>query len=434
MEKKANPSPTANYSVARRRFLQAGAALSLSAGIGALAGRAFGAPALNLKRPIKVGIQGILSGPLGGYGEFRKKGAILAMEEINAAGGIAGNKLELNFRDSELKPDVAVRNARYFVEEWGADFLSGIDSSGVALAVGQIMPNLNKILVVDHGATEKFNEDLVYRKGIKQLFRVCVPVYQDGIASAMIAKDFPVKRWATISPDYEYGYTSWKMFKATLKQLKPDVEFVAESFAKFGTVDFSSHISKVMAAKPEGIFSVEWGGEAVTLIKQAKLFKVFEQTKAFMIGMGAAMDVLQGLGADYPDGIWASCRYWFLYPGTEENKRFVAAFHKRWNAYPHYVSETSYSALHLVKQAVEQAGTLDTGKLIQVMEGMELKRPAGPCVIRKEDHQAVYTVPWGRITHDPKYPMPIIADLKVIAADQYYRKPPFPPIPDVPTA
>ena len=63
-----------------------------------------------------------------------------------------------------------------------------------------------------------------------------MPVYQDGIASAFIAKDLPVKRWATVSPDYEYGHTSWKMFRGTLNHLKPDVEFVAESFAKFGTV------------------------------------------------------------------------------------------------------------------------------------------------------------------------------------------------------
>src|SRR5437660_110629 len=143
----------------------------------------------------------------------------------------------------------------------------------VALAVGEIMPSLNRVLIVTHGATEKFNEDLVFKRHVRQCFRVCVPVYQDGIASALVAKDLPVKRWATISPDYEYGHTSWKMFRAYLKRFKPDVEFVGESFAKFGTVDFSSHISKVMALNPEGIFSTEWGGEAVTMVKQAKLFK-----------------------------------------------------------------------------------------------------------------------------------------------------------------
>jgi len=406
----------------RRRFLKSGLAL---AGLG-IAPRALSAPKLKLKKPVKIGCQTILSGPLGGYGEFMRKGALMALEEINGQGGIGGSPIELNFRDEELKVDVGVKNARYFVDDWGADFLIGIDSSAVALAVGEIMPSLNRILIVTHGATEKFNEDLVFRKHIKQCFRISVPVYQDGIASALVAKEMPVKRWATISPDYEYGHTSWNMFRATLKRLKPDVEFVGESFAKFGTVDFSSHISKVMGTGPEAIFSTEWGGEAVTMIKQAKLFKVFEQTKAFMCAMGAAMDVLQGLGADYPDGAWASGRYYFLYPESPENRRFVEGFRKRWNTFPSYVSETSYAALYAIKKAVEKAGTLDNDAVIAALEGLEVSRPAGPCVIRKEDHQAVYTVPWGRIRHDPKYPMPILGDLRVVPANDYYRKPPFP--------
>lgn len=412
----------------RRDFLKAGVA----GAAGALLGSELGLPAIvhaaKVKDPIKIGCQGIMSGPLGGYGEYMKKGATLAMEEINAKGGVLGSKIEMNFRDDELKPDVGVKNARFFVDDWGADFLIGIDSSGVAMAVGQVMPELNKILIVTHAATEKYNEGLVYQKKIKQCFRVCVPVYQDGIASAHVAKNLPVKTWATVSPDYEYGYTSWKMFKHYLKELRPDVEFVGESWAKFGTADFSSHITKVMAAKPEGIFSTEWGGEAVALVKQAKLFKVFEQTKAWMIPMGGAMDVLQGLGKEYPDGAWVSGRYVFQYPDTARNKAFVETFRKRWSDFPSYPSETAYTAVHAIKKAVEKAGTLDVPTLIATMEGMELDRPAGECVIRAEDHQAVYSVPWGQITHDPKYPMPVLKNLKVFAAKEYYRKPPFPPI------
>ncbi len=206
------------------------------------------------------------------------------------------------------------------------------------------------------------------------------------------------------------------------------MEFVSESFAKFGTVDFSSHISKVMGAQPEAIFSTEWGGEAVTMVKQAKLFKVFDQTKAFMIAMGSAMDVLEGLGADYPDGVWASGRYYFGYPDTPQNKKFVETFRKRWNSYPSYVSETSYAALYAIKKAVEKAKTLDIDPVIAALEGLQVDRPAGPCTIRKEDHQAVYAVPWGRIKHDPKYPMPVLGDLRVAPTDEYYRKPPFPPV------
>jgi len=144
------------------------------------------------------------------------------------------------------------------------------------------------------------------------------------------------------------------------------------------------------------------------MVKQAKLFKVFEQTKAFMIGMGSAMDVLQGLGADYPDGVWASGRYYFGYPDSPENKRFNDAVQKRWNTYPSYPSETAYTALFALKKAVEKARSIETEKVIAALEGLELDRPAGKCVIRNEDHQAVYAVPWGQIKHDPKFPMPTL--------------------------
>jgi branched-chain amino acid transport system substrate-binding protein len=416
---------TVRYEWDRRRFL----ATTAVAGGAALAAPLLGATPAQAAQPsgtpVKIGHQCVLSGVLGGYGEFMKMGATLAAEEINAAGGILGRPLEFEFRDSQVKPAVAVKNARYFVDQYGADFLAGIDSSGVALAVGKIMPELNKVLMVTHGATEKLTEQLVYKEGIRQIFRISVPVYQDGIASAMIAKDFDVKRWATISPKYEYGYTSWKMFQDTLKQFRPDVEFVAESWAPFGTTDFGSHISAVMAAKPEGIFTTEWAGEAVALVKQAKLFRVFDTIKEWVNPMGAAMDVLEGLGDEYPEGLWVSCRYWFLYPPTGINEGFVERFHKRWGRYPHYSSETSYAAYWALKQACERAGSTDTAKVIEALEGMTMISPAGRRWFRKEDHQAVYEVPWGRTKADPNYPFRILGDMRTVPAEMYYRRPPF---------
>src|SRR5256886_13629603 len=137
----------------RRRFLKSTALAVAGLGLPRALGGATADP--KLKKPIKVGCQTILSGPLGGYGEFMKKGALLAMEEINVSGGVGGSPLELNFRDEELKVDVGVKNARYFVDDWGADFLIGIDSSAGALAVGAIMPTLNRIFIVTHSATAK---------------------------------------------------------------------------------------------------------------------------------------------------------------------------------------------------------------------------------------------------------------------------------------
>jgi len=414
----------------RRQFLKIAGSGSLAVAAGGLGGAitspkwVWGAtPAV--KGPIKIGYQAILSGTLAGYGEFHKLGVVMAVEEINAKGGIAGQKVEMEFRDSTTKTDEAIKNARYFVDSWGADYLGGIDSSGQALALAPVMAQLDRVLMVTHAATEKLTEDFVYKQGVKQIFRICMPTYNDGNAAAFIAKDFPAVKWSTVSPKYEYGFTCWKMFQETLKKVKPDAQFVAESWAPFGTTDFRSHINTIMDAKPDGLYSTEWAGELISFVKQAKEAGLFEKVQYVMLPVGAAMDVLEGLGKDMPDNIWISARYFFQYPNSKENTDWVARFYKRWNHYPAYVSETGYSAIYAYKAAVEKAGSKDTKAVVAALEGMEMDSPAGRRVFRKEDHQAIYDVPWGKTKTDPKYPFKVMEDMKVIPAKEYFNRPPF---------
>ena len=413
--------------ITRRDFVKASmvtaAAAALGPGVVKPTGVWAATPAV--KGPIKVGYQAIMSGALAGYGEFHKMGAVMAMEEINAAGGIAGVKLEIEFRDSTLKKPQAIKNARYFVDSWGADFLAGVDSSGQALALAPVMKELDRILMVTHAATEKLTEEQVYKNGIKQIFRICTPTYQDGNAAAFVAKDLPAKTWATISPKYEYGYTCWKMFKNTLGKLKPDTKFVAESWAPFGTTDFRPHINTIMDANPEGFYSTEWAGELITFIKQAKQAGMFEKIKHVMLPVGAAMDVLEGLGKEMPDNIWVSGRYFFQYPETHINQDWVARFKKRWKHYPAYVSETGYSTMYAFKKAVEMAGSKDTAKVIDAMAGMMLASPAGYRNFRKEDHQAMYDVPWGLTQTDTKYPFKVMGKKVLVPAKECFNRPPF---------
>jgi branched-chain amino acid transport system substrate-binding protein len=412
--------------ISRRQFLKgAGAAAAAGALGGGISPRWVWAATPKVKGPIRIGYQAVASGTLAGYGEFHKLGAQMAVEEINAKGGIAGNKIEFDFRDSTLKPDDAIKNARYFVDSWGADYLAGIDSSGQALALAPVIQQLDRIIMFTHAATEKVNEEMVFQKGIKQIFRICIPTYQDGHGAAFIAKDLPAMKWATISPKYEYGFTCWKMFQETLTKLKPGVSFTAESFAPFGSTDFRSHINTIMDAKPDGLYSTEWAGELISMVRQGREAGLFDKIKHVIFPVGAAMDVLEGLGKDYPDGIWISGRYYFQYPNNKTNNDWVARFYKRWKRYPAYVSETGYSSIYAYKMAVEKAGSKDTKAVIQAMEGMEMDSPAGRRVFRKEDHQAVYTVPWGKTASNPKYPFKVMGNQVVIPAKDFFNRPPF---------
>lgn len=383
---------------------------------------------------IKVGVQGAASGPHSDYGRQIEMGATMAMEEINAAGGVLGCKIEIRFMDDENKAATGVKNARYLVTDWGAHFMVGTDSSGVAMALGPVLAELQRIHFFTHAATHRLTEDLVASKGIKEIVRVSVPVYQDAIVAALIFKDRrDIKRWATIGADYEYGYVSWNLFKETLQKFRPDVEFVGEAWAPFLTLDFSPHIAAVMAQKPDAIFATPWAGEAVQLLRQSLIQGVFDNVQVWWQAMGGSVDVLEGITAEvqrdrFKGKLWATARYIHNWPETADNKAFIERFRKRWTRFPNYSAETTYSAFFIMKAAVEKAGSVETAKVVGAMKGMQIRNPGGLRVFRAEDQQFIYNVPAGRPMMDARYPIPVLGDLKVFAAADYYRAPPFTPV------
>ncbi|MDI7260042.1 MAG: ABC transporter substrate-binding protein [Thermodesulfobacteriota bacterium] len=419
--------------ITRRKFLKNAVVGGVAIGTGLGSYRVTYGQAKKVAGPIKIGGQGAISGAHADYGWQMMAGSTLAIEEINAKGGILKRKLELKFMDEELKPATAVKNARYLVTDWGADFLFGVDSSGCAMAVGPVLPELDRLHLFTHASTHRLTEELVAEKGIKQIFRMTVPVYQESLA-AWIFKDNPeIKRWAGINCDYEYGYVAWNLFKETIKKFRPDVEFVAAAWAPFWTMDFSSHIAAVMAEKPDAIFATPWAGEGVMLLRQALMLGVFDKIHVWFQGMGGSVDLLEGISREvaadkFKGKLWATARYIHNYPVSPENKAFVDAFRKRWGRFPNYSAEGSYAAIYAIKAGVEKAKTLETAKVGTALEGMELKTPGGIRLIRKEDHQAIYTVPAGRVILSPDYPLPILGDLRVIPAKEYYRHPPFTPV------
>jgi branched-chain amino acid transport system substrate-binding protein len=169
------------------------------------------------------------------------------------------------------------------------------------------------------------------------------------------------------------------------------------------------------------------------LLRQALMLGVFDKIQVWWQGMGGSVDVLEGLSREieadkFKGKLWGTARYIHNWPTTPENKAFVEAFRKRWGRFPNYSAEGSYSTIYAIKTGAEKAKSLETGKVGAALEGMELKTPGGLRLIRKEDHQAIYTVPAGRAMKSPDYPVPILGDLKVIPAKDYFRNPPFTPV------
>ena len=375
-------------------------------------------PALAAGAPVKIGAMFIKSGKVGGYGKHGCQAIQLAVEEINAAGGILGRKLEAICEDTKLKKDVALALAEKFVKQDKVDFLMGPTSSGLAMALSEFAKNNKKILVATQAATDA----LTGAKFHPYIFSTLSNAMMHARSGAYLMAAMPYKRYMVVGPDYNYGHSSWKMFKDKLKELRPDVEFVGELFPKFFAKDYSAEIKKIQELKPDAVWSPLWGEDAVNFIKQALPTGIFKDIK-FAFPCAGALEVLVPMGKDMPDGILVSSRYFFTSPDSDMNKRFVAAYQKKFGEYPDYMAGETYAGVYFLKAAAERAGSTDADKIIAAVEKEPLafETPEGFKIMRGCDHSVVEDCLWGETAMNPKYGFSIPATFTSIQAENIVR-------------
>ncbi len=382
--------------------------------VGLSAPVAFSAP------PVKLGFIYILSGPFATYGQFAKKGALMAIDEINKSGGILGRKVEAYFEDSTAKADVALRAIRKLVLQQKVDGLIGFDSSGVAKSVVGTIAQLKTPLIITHAATP----DVTGKQCNKYTFRISVNLAQNVKAGAILASQMKAKKWTTIGPAYAFGFQSWEYFQKYLKELKPDAEFFKKdevAFPPFKTTDFSPYITKVMKSKPDGVLISLWGGNLVNFIRQANDMGFFKGDFEVLITLGAAVEVLSALGKKMPEGLWVGTRYWFLANQSEVNKKFVTNYYNRYKNYPSYNAHGAYAAVYAYKKAAEKVNSVGKDKIVEGLEGLTIELPVGKVFIRPQDHQAVCDATWGKTKFSPDYPFAILDPIKTFSGTMVTR-------------
>ncbi|HEX7044016.1 MAG TPA: ABC transporter substrate-binding protein [Burkholderiales bacterium] len=371
----------------RIRLPLAGAAAALTLSLAGLT-----APA-QAQQPVRLGAIYIMSGSASVYGQFAQQGIQLAVDEINAKGGILGRKVEFRIEDSQGKADVAIQAARKLVFQDRVDALIGIDSSGVATGLVPVMRELRRPLIITHAATPDATGKLCNR----YTFRISVNVNQNMKGAALVAAETGGKRWTTIGPDYAFGHQSWEYFGKYLKEIKPDVELMKETaFPRFGNEDFTPFINSIMAAKPDGVLISVWGGDLVNFVRQARNLGFFDRGMHILMNVGAATEVLSALREEMPEGVWLGTRYWFNAHDNEMNNAFVEAYLERYNTPPSYNAEGAYAAVYAVKAAMEKAGSADPEKVAKALSGLTFRAPNGEITFRKGDNQAVVGPTWGQ--------------------------------------
>jgi len=362
------------------------------------------------KPPILFGGLFLLSGRAAVVGLANYHGALMAVDEINAKGGVLGRKIELLARDTKARPDHAVKEATMYITRDKVDFLFGTAASHEGLAVAEVAKHYKKILLSPEVTTDKFTVENFNR----YIFRTDHMNRQEERSAARYIAKFPYKKWYIIGPDYEYGHDAAKAFKEELKKVKPDSEIVGESWPKLFEPDYTPHIQKVLEVKPEAVYSIFWGGDAIAFIKQAVGFGLFEKIPFFSISGVGDVKVHMTLGKEMPVGIHGGVKYWFDYPYTPKNRTFVENYYKRFGEYPSLFTMSAYMGVYFLAEAIQKAGTTDTEKVINALEGLTIDTPMGPVTMRKEDHQVIAPHIWGKTRKDPKYEFLVLGDLQVL--------------------
>jgi len=312
-----------------------------------------------------------------------RNGWELALDQVNAAGGVLGRKLETAFRDDAGKPEDAVRLAGELANAEKVDILAGGFLSNVGLAIADFA-NQNKRLYV---ASEPLSDALVWGRGNRYTFRLRPSTYMQAAMLVEEAAKLPAKRWVTVSPNYEYGQSAVKWFKELLKAAKPDVEFVAEQFPALGRIDAGATVQALEAAKPDAIFNVTFGSDLINFVRQGNTRGLFEG-RAVASMLTGEPEYLDPLGAEAPVG-WIVTGYPHQDIATPEHVKFREAYRARFNDYPRLGSVVGYDTVNAIAAALTKAGTTDNEKLVDAMKGLTFASPfAAKVEFRAIDHQS----------------------------------------------
>ncbi|MBN9424961.1 MAG: ABC transporter substrate-binding protein, partial [Burkholderiales bacterium] len=311
-----------------------------------------------------------------------KKGFELAVEQINASGGLLGRRVEVIARDDNGTPGDAVRVAEELVARERVDLLFGTFLSHIGLAVTDFAKQ-RKVLFL---ASEPLTDKITWENGNRYTFRLRPTTYMQTAMLVPEAAKLKKKRWAIVYPNYEYGQSAAATFKQLLKAAQPDVEFVAEQAPPLGRVDAGAVVQALADAKPDAIFNVLFAADLAKFVREGSTRGLFKGRPVVSLLSGEP-EYLDPLRDEAPEG-WIVTGYPWYAIDTPEHKRFLDAYQKRWNDYPRVGSIVGYTSMISIAAAVRRAGSVDTEKLIAAFRGLRVESPFGPISYRPEDHQA----------------------------------------------
>jgi branched-chain amino acid transport system substrate-binding protein len=304
--------------------------------------------------PIKVGEFACLTGKDATFGQSQHKGIVLALEELNAAGGVLGRKLEVISEDNQSKPGESATVAKKLLSRDKVVALLGEVTSGRSLEVAPLAQNA-KIPMIATGATNP----KVTQTG-NHVFRVCfIDDFQGTVMAKFALTELKAKKVATltsVSSPYSVGLA--KFFKETFTSSGGTI--AAEQKYNEGDKDFRAQLTAIKAANVDAIFIPGYYTEAALIARQARSLGI---TQPLFGGDGWESEKLLEIGGEALNNCYYSTHF------TPENKEpkvaeFVKKFKARWNnETPDAYAALGYDALYILVDSIKRAGTAEGAKL-----------------------------------------------------------------------
>ncbi|TMV78666.1 ABC transporter substrate-binding protein [Thioclava sp. BHET1] len=316
------------------------------------------------------------------FTEPYRKGWQLAVEQINAAGGIDGKTLEVISKDDGGKPANAITAANELVSRDHVALLTGTFFSNIGLAVSDYAKQRHVMFV----AGEPLTDAITWKDGNKYTFRLRPSNYMQAAMLAEEAAKLPAKRWATIAPNYEYGQSAVAVFKEILSKKRPDIEWVGAQWPTLGKIDAGAEVGALEADKPDAILNVEFGPDLVKFVREGNTRGLFKDRSvvSFLTGEPEYLDALK---AEAPTG-WIVTGYPWYSIKTPDHDAFLKAYQAKYDDYPRLGSVVGYSEIQAIAAILKKAGSTDTTKMIAAAEGISFPTPFGAVTFRKIDHQS----------------------------------------------
>ncbi|MSP66494.1 MAG: ABC transporter substrate-binding protein [Alphaproteobacteria bacterium] len=361
--------------------------------------------------PIKIGEINSYTA-LADFTQPYRKGWQMAVNEINAKGGVIGRPLEVIARDDAGKPENAVSIAEELVTKDKVDILAGTYFSHIGVAVTNFSKEKKKLFI----ATEPMSDDITWAQGHNYTFRLRASTH---IQSAMLAEEAAktkAKRWAIVSPNYKFGQDAVAAFKRVLKEKRPDVEFVVEQWPALGKIDAGATVQALAQAKPDGIFNALFSRDLTAFVREADLRGLLTKDLVVAGLLTGEPEYLEPLGAEAPQG-WIVTGYPWYAITDPKHKKFIDDYQAKYKETPKMGSLIGYVSIQAIAAMIQKAGSVDQDKLIVAMKGLTFDSVAGPVTFRDIDHQSTLGAWVGKTA--VKDGKPIMVDWRYTQGPQY---------------